>query len=119
MHAEFTGRAHAGGHRGRPRRRQLWRTDWLPARLADLNPGKALPMTGPDKLAPEKLASEEQAEVRERVRARYAGAATTAANRAIPFCGESGGGDREAEPRRALHSRPEHGAGPEAALAAR
>jgi SAM-dependent methyltransferase len=66
-------------------------------------------MTSPDKLAPEKLASEEQAEVRERVRARYAGAATTAANGAIPFCGESCGGESEPQPSRELYSGAEQG----------
>jgi arsenite methyltransferase len=45
---------------------------------------------------------EDLAEVRERVRARYAGAAATAANGGVPFCGESCEG--ETEPGRGLYS---------------
>jgi arsenite methyltransferase len=60
----------------------------------------------------------ELAEVRERVRARYAGAAATAADGRIPLCGDSCAGEPEAQASRGLYSGTEQGEVPQEAVTA-
>jgi SAM-dependent methyltransferase len=76
-------------------------------------------MTSPAERAPGELAADdERAAVRERVRVRYAGAARTAADGGIPFCGESCADEAEAPAEGRLYSGAERDEVPEEAVLA-